>query len=267
VTGSLEGSRARAEATTLDWLAALDATGSISDPVERARALTDLLAEHQAAGKALAVMRRDAIDQALGTGVTAGQLARALGVSGPRISQMRRAEGPAPVITGWLSGPGEPEARVAVCGSRAAGTQHVDAAVAALADLLMRRRYAVSHGPVGVGAEVLTRIADQHHPAGLDSMRGIVGHSNVVRDADYVLIVGGGAGTQAEADTAAEAGKRLLPMLTSGGTAAQVYVRMIGDPALRAWLPEATFTALGSADAATFAEIAETAITTGGEDA
>jgi hypothetical protein len=251
----------------LDWLAELDAAGSITDPVERARVLTDLLAGHQAASKDLAVMRRDAIDQALGAGATGAQLAKALGVSGARISQMRRVEGPAPVITGWQLEPGEPEARIAVCGSRADGTQDIDAAVAALADLLMRRRYAVSHGPVGVGAEVLTRIADQHHPAGLDSVRGIVGHANVVKDADYVLIVGGGAGTQSEADTAAESGKRLLPMLTSGGAAAQVYVRMISDPPLRAWLPEATFQDLASANGARFAEIAETAITTGGEDA
>jgi hypothetical protein len=215
----------------------------------------------------MSAQRREAIDQALATGMPLERLARAAGVTPARIRQMRRAEGAAPVITGWQSEPGEPDASIAICGSRAPGTQHIDAAVAALAGLLMRRRYAVSHGPVGVGAEVLTRIADQHHPAGFDSVRGIVGHANVVRDADYVLIVGGGAGTQSEVDTAASAGKRLLPMLASGGAAAQVYVRMISDPSLRAWLPEATFQDLATADGARFAEIAETAITTGGEDA
>jgi hypothetical protein len=168
-----------------------------------------------------------------------------------------------PVITGWESPGGDgPAARVAICGSRSAGTsgEQIDAAVASLTGLLMRQRYAVSHGPVGVGAEILTRIADQHHPAGLDAVRGIIGHANVVRDADYVVVVGGGPGTQSEADAALSGGKRVLPMPLSGGAAARVYMRLLSDAPLRAWLTDAQFSALATADAGRFAEIIETAI-------
>jgi hypothetical protein len=151
---------------------------------------------------------------------------------------------------------------VAICGSRSAGTNadHIGAAVLSLAELLMHHRYAVSHGPVGIGAEVLTYIADHHHPDGLDAVRGIIGHANVVRDADYVLVIGGGPGTLSEIDTAFSTGKRVLPMPLSGGTAARAYMRMLGEAPLRAWLPDSVFSALATADAARFAELAAAVI-------
>jgi hypothetical protein len=250
-----------------DELRQLEAAAGIADPVERVRVLARLVTRYEGLVRDAARLRRKAIIDALAVpGVTQEQLARSLGVSPGRISQMRKAAaGTAaePVVTGWLAEAGDqPPARVAICGSRAAGVNagHVDAAVTALAALLMRRRYAVSHGPTGVGAEVLTLIADQHHPAGLNTVRGIIGHPNVVRDSDYVLVIGGGAGTQAEIDAAASTGKRLLPMPLSGGTAARTYMTMLGDQPLRAWLTDATFSALATADAAQFAELAEAVI-------
>lgn len=244
----------------------LDAAASIADPIERARSLTGLIGDYQQLVTAATVMRREAVGQALAGGMTQDQVARAIGVTPGRISQMRKAAGeveiPPPVVSGWNAEAGPAAAHIAICGSRAPGTnaEQLAAAVPALAELLMRRRYAVSHGPVGVGAEVLTYVADQHHPAGLDSVRGIIGHANVVRDAEYVLVVGGGSGTQGEADTALSAGKRVLPMPLSGGAAARVYMRMLGDAALRAWLSDATFSALATASADRYAELAEAVI-------
>jgi hypothetical protein len=244
----------------------LDTAASIADPVERAGELTRLLSEYQALFNRAAKLRREAIDQALSAGMTQDQLAKAIGVSPGRISQMRKTtadtDSPTPVVTGWAAEPGPVLARIAICGSRAPGTssEHVSAAVPALAELLMRCRYAVSNGPVGIGAEVLTYIADQHHPEGLEAVRGIIGHANVIRDADYVLVVGGGSGTQSEADAALDAGKRVIPMPLSGGAAARIYMRLLGDSPLRAWLPDAAFSALATATAARFAELAEAAI-------
>jgi hypothetical protein len=242
----------------------LDAAASIADPVDRVRALARIVTLYEGLVKDAARLRRQAIADALATGLTQDQVARALGVSPGRVSQMRRAAGPptdARVVSGWLAEPGpDSPVSVAICGSRSPGASagHVDAAVLSLAGLLMRRRYVISHGPVGVGAEVLTWIADEHHPAGLEAVRGIIGHGNVVRDADYVLVVGGGAGTQSEVDTAFGAGKRVLPMPLSGGAAARAYMRMLSGEELRAWLPDAEFSALATAGAAQFAELAET---------
>jgi hypothetical protein len=181
----------------------LDAAASVADPVERARALTQLIGDYQELVTTATALRREAVTAALGGGMTQDQVARAIGVTPGRISQMRKAaagkaaaDAAEPVITGWLAAdPSRAPAHVALCGSRAASTngEHIDATVTSLAELLMRQRYAVSHGPVGVGAEILTRIGDQYHPDGLDAVRGIIGHANVVRDADYVVIVGGGA--------------------------------------------------------------------------
>lgn len=244
----------------------LDAAASIADPVDRVRALARLVTHYEGLVRDAARLRRQAIIDALAAGMTQEQVARALGVTPGRVSQMRRAAGAAAdarVVSGWLAGSGpESPASVAICGSRAPGASagHVDAAVLSLAGLLMRRRYMISHGPVGIGAEVLTYIADQHHPAGLESVRGIIGHANVVRDADYVMVVGGGPGTQSEVDTALSTGKRVLPMPLSGGAAARAYMRMLADEALRAWLPDAVFSALATAGAEKFAELAETVI-------
>lgn len=257
-----------------DELRQLEDAAAIADPVERVLVLARLVTRYEGLVRDAARLRREAIIDALAVpGVTQEQLARSIGVSPGRVSQMRKAaagsaaEAAEPVITGWLADHvDDPPARVAICGSRSAGVNavHVDAAIDALAGLLMRRRYAVSHGPIGVGAEVLTLIADQHHPAGLSTVRGIIGHPNVVRDADFVLVVGGGAGTQTEIDTAISASKRLFPMPLSGGTAARTYMAMLGDEPLRGWLSDATFSALATADATQFAELAE-AVIAGGE--
>lgn len=251
----------------------LDTAAAIADPVDRARTLTQIVSEYEALVREAARMRRLAITDAVASGMSQEQLAKALGVTAGRVSQMRKAAadkaaataGPLadPVVTGWLAADApEQVARVAICGSRAPGTngEQISAAVSALADLLMRQPYAVSHGPVGIGAEVLTYIADQHQPAGLDALRGIVGHANVVRDSEYVVVIGGGSGTQAEIDAALADARRLLPMPVSGGAAARAYMRMIEDASLRAWLSDDRFAALATADADRFAEIAETVI-------
>jgi hypothetical protein len=250
-------------------LGRLEAAAAIADPIDRARALSGLVGLYEGLVRDAARLRREAIIDAL-SGRTQEQVAKALGVTPGRISQMRKAaayvQAAEPVVTGWAAAPGPATARVAICGSRAPGTsaEHIDAAVLALAELLMHRRYAVTHGPVGVGAEVLTRIADQEHPAGLDTVRGIIGHANVVRDAGYVVIIGGGGGTQAEVDTALAQGQRILPMPASGGTAARAYLRLIEDASLRRWLPDDQFSALATAGGASFASIIE-AVITGGE--
>jgi hypothetical protein len=251
--------------------AEMEAAGSIADPLERARVLTDLLAAHRTAGDAMAAMRRDAINAALAAGVTRDQVASALGVSGPRISQMRRVADPEPspaVVTGWQGKDPAPVAAIAITGSRGGDTdaEAISAAALALAGLLLRRAYSLSHGPVGVGAEVITYIADTHSPDGLDHVRGVLGHDNVVKDADYVLIVGGGKGTLIEADTALAAGKRVLPMPATGGTAAEIYMRQLRNPQLRAWLTDTDFSALATATGQQFADIAERLTTSGGSD-
>jgi hypothetical protein len=235
---------------------------SITDPVERASALSALLDDYQHHIKVIADLRREAIEEALGSGVRPGEVARSLGVSPGRISQMRRTEVVRPLITGWHKEAGAPLAHIAICGSRGPGTstKHIDASVISLAALLMRQCYELSHGPTGVGAETLTYVADHFHPAGLDAVRGIVGHANVVRDVDYVLVIGGGSGTQSEIDLALNANQKVLAMPVSGGAAARVYMRQLGDPPLRAWLTDADFSALATADASQFTAIAESVI-------
>src|SRR5690606_25945534 len=154
------------------------------------------------------------------------QVAKAVGLTPGRISQMRKASAPSPVITGWsLPASTEQPHHVAICGSRTDDTPRdvVDAAIRSLARLLLRHRFQVNHGPVGVGMEVLTYIADHDKPSGLTTIGGIIGHANVVRDVEHMLIVGGGKGTLVEAHLAISANQKILPMPTSGGTAARVY--------------------------------------------
>lgn len=130
--------------------------------------------------------------------------------------------------------------RIAICGSRSAGTDSrvIDAAVRSLARLVMVRRLLVNHGPIGVGIEVITHIADHYQPPGLRGAVAIFGRRNVVFDAEYVVIVGGGSGTQAEADIAASMGKRILPLGASGGSAEAIYHQSLHTPGPSDWLPE-----------------------------
>lgn len=55
---------------------------------------------------------------------------------------------------------------IAICGSRASDTEAlvIDAAIGALARFVMLSRCKVNHGPVGVGIEVMTYIADHYRP-------------------------------------------------------------------------------------------------------
>lgn len=110
---------------------------------------------------------------------------------------------------------------------------------------------------MGVGIEVLTHIADHYRPPDLGVVTGIFGRPNVIRDADYLLVVGGGAGTQDEVDLAISAGKKLLPLPASSGTARRTFALMQHDPRLRSWMPDQEFNALRAADAVEFTRIVE----------
>ena len=46
---------------------------------------------------------------------------------------------------------------------------------------------------------------------------GLFGHRNVVHSADYILVVGGGAGTQDEIDLALLMGKKVIALPASRG--------------------------------------------------
>ncbi|WP_350277547.1 hypothetical protein [Kribbella sp. HUAS MG21] len=132
--------------------------------------------------------------------------------------------------------------RIAICGSRAPGTSSavIDAAVRSLARLVMVRRLLVNHGPVGVGIEVITHIADHYQPPGLRGAVAIFGRRNVILDAEYVLVIGGGSGTQAEADIAVSMGKRILPLGATGGSARAVYQQAMRSQRSSAWMSRDT---------------------------
>ncbi|MEV0796008.1 hypothetical protein [Kribbella sp. NPDC050459] len=127
--------------------------------------------------------------------------------------------------------------RIAICGSRAPGTSStvIDAAVRSLARLVMIRRLLVNHGPIGIGIEVITHIADHYQPPGLRGAVAIFGRRNVILDAEYVVVVGGGSGTQAEADIALSMGKKVLPLGASGGSAKAVYHQAFRSLRAAAW--------------------------------
>ncbi|MFC9693299.1 hypothetical protein ACFTSF_32420 [Kribbella sp. NPDC056951] len=145
----------------------------------------------------------------------------------PADQERRRLDGSEPGST-----------RIAICGSRTSGVHDsvVDAAVRALARLVMVRRLRVNHGPVGVGIEVMTHIADHYQPPGLRGAVAIFGRRNVISDAEYVVVVGGGSGTRAEADLAIALGKRVLPYGASGGTARAMFQQVRRHPPLTSWI-------------------------------
>lgn len=138
--------------------------------------------------------------------------------------------------------------RLAICGSRAAGTDTdvIDEVIRSLARLIVTKRYHVQHGPVGVGMEVITYIADHYRPPNLIRAVGRFGHHAVVSDADFILIIGGGTGTQDEIDLAISMEKKIIAMPTSGGTARRFYNQVQHDPLLRRWMANDLFAALGS---------------------
>lgn len=155
--------------------------------------------------------------------------------------------------TGWF----RPECadrplRIAVCGSRSpdVDSQVVDDAVIAVSRLLMNRHCIVDHGPLGIGIEIMTYIADHFRPPNLHAAIGLFGRHNVVRHADFVLVIGGGTGTLDEIDLAIAMGKRIVPIAASGGAARSAHQRLHTAPEMRSWLSDETFTALGSATTA-----------------
>lgn len=137
---------------------------------------------------------------------------------------------------------------IAICGSRSPGTDVavIDSVVRALAKLVMLHGHEVHHGPIGVGIEVMTYIADHFRPPGFTVAVGRFGRPNVVRDASYVLVVGGGSGTQDEIDVALVMGKKLIPMPASGGAARRFYEQAAGDPLVGSWMPQETLRSLGT---------------------
>jgi hypothetical protein len=156
---------------------------------------------------------------------------------------------PETTTTGWYRPKrARQNSRIAICGSRAATTDSImiDEAIRALSRLLMNHHCEVDHGPMGVGIEIMTYIADHYRPPSLRAAVGLFGRPNVVRHADFVLVVGGGHGTLDEMDLAFSMAKRLIPFVASGGAARQAYQRMRTNVDLRQWVGDQVFDALGS---------------------
>lgn len=137
-------------------------------------------------------------------------------------------------------------AHVAICGSRAPDTEAgvIDVAVRCLARLVMSREYKVSHGPVGVGIEVMTYIADRYRPPGFTLALGLFGHRAVVQDSEFVIVVGGAVGTQTEIDLALSMNKKIIPLPGSGGAARRFYRQAAEDRRARSWMADEHFAAL-----------------------
>jgi hypothetical protein len=168
-------------------------------------------------------------------------------------------------ITGWYRPvPAGSSLRIAICGSRSDGCDNavMDEAVCALSRLLMNRPCEVDHGPMGIGIEIMTYIADHYRPPALRSAVGLFGRPAVVGRADIVIFIGGGHGTLDEVDLAISMGKRIMPFAASGGAARHAFERMAADVSLRGWMPETTFRALGGcASASEYASVLEHVLT------
>lgn len=154
-------------------------------------------------------------------------------------------------ITGWL-GPQSthPECSIAVCGSHTAKTDPaaITEIVRSLGSLFAYHRFQVIHGPVGIGIELMTYIADHYRPPGLTSLTARLGHANVIRDAQFVIVIGGGEGTRDEVDLALAMGKKVLPIPCTGGTAQHTYTRMCTNVRLHSWLDSTDLIALADAE-------------------
>jgi transcriptional regulator with XRE-family HTH domain len=155
----------------------------------------------------------------------------------------------ATVTTGWFrpSRVEEPP-RVALCGSRSAATDDaaIDASVAAVSRWLMNHHCKVVHGPRGIGIEVMTYIANHYRPPKLAVAVGVFGHPNVIRDANYVLVLGGGQGTVDEIDLAISMDKKLVPFGATGGAARVALDRLRANVRLREWITQDLFNDLSS---------------------
>lgn len=152
---------------------------------------------------------------------------------------------------------------VAICGSRAPGANLdlIDRLKPLLARLIMLQRWSVSHGPVGIGIEVMTHLADHYRPAGTLVVIGRIGHERVVETCDYLIGLGGGAGTMVELDLAAIAGKKMLLLPASGGAVAE-YATAATDPDPYAWLSANHRAALRSSEPQVLIETIKNAIRT-----
>lgn len=165
------------------------------------------------------------------------------------LSRPRELDGEGATTTGWYRPISTRRPlRVAICGSRSVGSNDavIDNAVHSISRLLMNHPCQVAHGPMGIGIEIMTYIADHYRPPKLLAAVGIFGRPNILRNADFVIIVGGGYGTLDEVDLAISMSKQLIPFAGSGGAARHAFERMSANVELRAWLPQNVFTALGT---------------------
>ena len=135
---------------------------------------------------------------------------------------------------------------VALCGSRSHDTANtlIDETVPALARMVMLQGWNVAHGPVGIGIEVMTYIADHYQPPSAPVALGRFGHRAVVQSSEYVIVIGGGRGTADEVDLAVAMRKKLVAFSATGGAARQVMNQSLSDIRLREWIPDSDFEAL-----------------------
>jgi hypothetical protein len=114
---------------------------------------------------------------------------------------------------------------VAICGSRAplCDQQTLDETVAALARVIATHDVSVSHGPTGIGIEVMTYVADQFRPPGFTMTTARFGRENVIAGCSLVVVTGGGTGTAVEAEIARARGIPILPFAPTGGTAGRLH--------------------------------------------
>lgn len=142
--------------------------------------------------------------------------------------------------------PGGQQLRVAICGSRSADcdVDAIDQTVRALARLVLARRYRINHGPVGVGIEVMTYIADHYRPPDFRTTTGIFGRINIVRDVQYVIAAGGGTGTQDEIDLGRSLGIPILAIPPTGGTARRFHDQALADRSLWPWINDTQLAAV-----------------------
>lgn len=119
-------------------------------------------------------------------------------------------------------------ARLIISGSRAPGCDErvIDETVAALARLVAFSGVSVNHGPVGIGIEVVTYVADQFRPVGFSMSTARFGRENVVHGGDLMVVAGGASGTAAEIVIAQALGIPVLPYAPTGGTAARTLEAM-----------------------------------------
>lgn len=124
-----------------------------------------------------------------------------------------------PVANEARSGP----LTLVISGSRAPGcdAQLLDQTVAALGRLVAFSEVTVNHGPVGIGIEVVTYVADQFRPAGFAMSVARFGRENVVHGGSLMIVVGGASGTAVEVAIAQARGIPVLPFGATGGTAAR----------------------------------------------